>query len=387
MQVTSPRPPSAGNQDFAALRRGNRVYADKTRLIFDLCAGSGSMVLLMRPPRFGKSLLVSAIESLFRFGLRDFQGLAMESLWRDKTYEVVRLDFSVLQGLRSEEIFETAFQSLIRTKFADAGFCCTSKDGGISFFDQFGEWLCALEPRSLVILVDDFDAPLAAVLDDPALYRTVSHLLSRFYAVVKANEGRLRFFLMTGTANFRGSSLFSELNSVTDITLDAWFGTLLGFTEEELETWFASDLKRAESALGLSRRELLLMLETHYGGFSFDRRAKTKVFSPASILDFLARPEAGFRNYWLASSGMPLVLRNHSAVKGLLLPEDLTGEIAVEVGTLASSLRCDDAYPYALLTQAGCLTIRRELVTGIVELGVTNREASDVVERLSAGGC
>ncbi|KAB7651245.1 hypothetical protein FG381_01125 [Sutterella faecalis] len=387
MQVTSPRPPSAGNQDFAALRRGNRVYADKTRLIFDLCAGSGSMVLLMRPPRFGKSLLVSAIESLFRFGLREFQGLAMESLWRNRIHEVVRLDFSLLQGLRSEEAFETALQRLILTRFAVAGFRFSSEDGGISFFDQFGEWLSDLEPGSLVLLVDDFDQPLASLLDDPALFEAAGNLLSRFYAVVKANEGRLRFFLMTGTANFRGSSLFSELNSVTDITLDAWFGTLLGFTEEELETWFASDLKRAESALGLSRRELLLMLETHYGGFSFDRRAKTRVFSPASILEFLARPEAGFRNYWLASSGMPLVLQNHSAVKGPLLPEDLIGEIAVEVGTLASPLRCGDAYPYALLTQAGCLTIRRELVTGIVELGVTNREASDVVERLSAGGC
>lgn len=161
---------------------------------------------------------------------------------------------------------------------------------------------------------------------------------------------------------------------------------MLGFTREELEAWFATDLKRAESALGLSRRELFRLLEAHYGGFSFDRRAKTKVFSPASILEFLARPEAGFRNYWLESSGTPLVLRKHAAAKGLLLPDDLTGEIAVEVGTLASPLRYDDASPYALLTQAGCLTIRRELVPGIVELGVPNREASGVVELLSVGG-
>lgn len=161
---------------------------------------------------------------------------------------------------------------------------------------------------------------------------------------------------------------------------------MLGFTDEELEACFDPELKRAESALGLSRRDLLRMLETHYGGFSFDRRAKMQVFSPASILEFLARPEAGFRNYWLASSGTPSVLLKFAAAKGLLLPDDLTGEIAVEVGTLASPFRYDDASPYALLTQAGCLTIRQELIPGIVELCVPNREASGVVELLSVGG-
>lgn len=173
----------------------------------------------------------------------------MESLWRNRIHEVVRLDFSLLQGLRSEEAFETALQRLILTRFAVAGFRFSSEDGGISFFDQFGEWLSDLEPGSLVLLVDDFDQPLASLLDDPALFEAAGNLLSRFYAVVKANEGRLRFFLMTGTANFRGSSLFSELNSVTDITLDAWFGTLLGFTEEELETSFDADLKRASGII------------------------------------------------------------------------------------------------------------------------------------------
>lgn len=84
MSGTSLRPFYPGTPDFPALRSGSRIYADKTRLIFDLCA-CGGMVLFTRPPRFGKSLLVSTIESLFRFGLRDFQGLAIEALWRDKT--------------------------------------------------------------------------------------------------------------------------------------------------------------------------------------------------------------------------------------------------------------------------------------------------------------
>ncbi len=378
MSGTSLRLFSAGTPDSPALRSGSRIYVDKTRLIFDLCA-CGGMVLFTRPPRFGKSLLVSTIESLFRFGLRDFQGLAIEALWRDKTYEVVRLDFSVLQGLESEDAFETALHRLIRAKFAAAGFRFSSVDAGISFFDQFGEWLGGLEPGSLVLLVDDFDAPLVSLLDDRALFESAGNLLSRFYSVLKANEGRLRFFLMTGTANFRGSSLFSELNCVTDISLDARFGALLGFTDEELEACFDPELKRAESALGLSRRELFRLLEAHYGGFSFDRRAKTKVFSPASILEFLARPEADFRNYWLESSGTPLVLQKYADAKRLRLPEDLTGEIAVETGTLASPFHYDDASSYVLLTQAGCLTIRRELIPGIVELCVPNREASGII--------
>ena len=98
-------------------------------------------IFLSRPRRFGKSLLVSTFESLFRFGLRDFKGLAIEALWNDKTYEVVRLDFSGLKALGSIDAYEEALQSLIRTKFAKAGFSYSAQKGSTSFFDQFGDWL------------------------------------------------------------------------------------------------------------------------------------------------------------------------------------------------------------------------------------------------------
>ena len=89
------QPLPIGRSDFETLRIENRIYVDKTRKIFDLCH-LGNKIFLSRPRRFGKSLLVSTFESLFRFGLRDFKGLAIEALWNDKTYEVVRLDFSGL---------------------------------------------------------------------------------------------------------------------------------------------------------------------------------------------------------------------------------------------------------------------------------------------------
>ena len=121
MQEMFPQPLSTGRSDFAALRLENRIYVDKTHLIHDLCRAS-RMVLLTRPRRFGKSLLLSMMESLFRFGLRDFQGLRIEGLWNDQTYEVVRLDFSGIKGFENLESYEKALQSHIRARFAKAGF-------------------------------------------------------------------------------------------------------------------------------------------------------------------------------------------------------------------------------------------------------------------------
>lgn len=377
------QPLPIGRSDFETLRIENRIYVDKTRKIFDLCH-LGNKIFLSRPRRFGKSLLVSTFESLFRFGLRDFKGLAIEALWNDKTYEVVRLDFSGLKALGSIDAYEEALQSLIRTKFAKAGFSYSAQKGSTSFFDQFGDWLNSLEPSSLVILVDEYDAPLTFLLDDPKLFESVRNLLSRFYAALKEHEGRLRFFFMTGITKFRGTSLFSEFNIFKDISLDEKYGTLLGITEKELEYNFDVYLRRAESALGMSRRELINELKANYDGFSFDRRAMTHVFCPWSILNFLATPEEGFQNYWYESAGTPAVLRKYMEANGLLDPIDFNEKSAVEIGTLNTSNDYADISPDVLLTQAGYLTIKKELVPGIVELGYPNREVSSSMARLYA---
>ena len=195
-----------GTSSFSTLRENNEIYVDKTSLVYRLAQTRGK-IFLARPRRFGKSLLVSTFESLFKSGLKDFQSLAIEKLWNDKTYPVVRLDFSELKEFNSVAQFSTNFTEMLRLKFSAAGFLCEKNEPFLIL--RLSNWLSGLKPSSLVILVDEYDAPLTACLDQPELFAGVRSLMSQFFLTLKSNEGCQRFFFMTGITKFSNTSIFS----------------------------------------------------------------------------------------------------------------------------------------------------------------------------------
>ena len=210
-----------GRSTFSALRAKNEIYVDKTDLIYRL-ACHDSKIFLVRPRRFGKSLLVSTFESLFKYGLRDFKGLMIEEFWKDKTYPVIRLDFSELKEFDSVEQFSTNFNEMLRLKFAAAGFACEKNEPFLIL--KLSDWLSGVGSSSLVILVDEYDAPLTAYLDQPELFAGVRSVMSQFFLTLKANEGCQRFFFMTGITKFSSTSIFSAFNNLQDISLDPFYG-------------------------------------------------------------------------------------------------------------------------------------------------------------------
>ncbi|HBZ57816.1 MAG TPA: hypothetical protein DEO49_01515, partial [Sutterella sp.] len=190
-----------GVSDFASLRQDGLIYVDKTAMVHQLARSAGSKILLTRPRRFGKSLLVSTFESLFKYGLRDFQGLAIESLWKDTTYNVVRLDFSRAKRFSSSQEFRLRLDSLLTQGFGNLGFTY-NPDPLQTTCDQLSEWLSECPKNSLVLLIDEYDAPLTACLDKPELFEQVRDSLSDFYAVLKSNDGALRFLFITGITKY-----------------------------------------------------------------------------------------------------------------------------------------------------------------------------------------
>ena len=122
-----------------------------------------------------------------------------------------------------------------------------------------------------MLLIDEYDAPLTNHLDSVAVFDNIRDYLGEFYAAIKQYEGCLRFFLMTGITKFSNTSIFSAFNNIEDISLDEKFGELLGYTEEEIAKYFEAYLQKAQSALQLSKSELLVKLREQYDGFSFDR--------------------------------------------------------------------------------------------------------------------
>ena len=193
-----------GTSDFSSLRVNNEIYVDKTNFVFQLAQHRGK-IFLARPRRFGKSLLVSTFESLFKKGLKDFHGLAIEKLWQDKTYPVVRLDFSELKEFETAEQFAANFLETLRVKFSSAGFSCESQEPFLIL--KLSDWFSSLAPSSLVILIDEYDAPLTACLDRPELFKSVRSLMSQFFLTLKATEGCQRFFFMTGITKLSNTSI------------------------------------------------------------------------------------------------------------------------------------------------------------------------------------
>lgn len=286
------KPLPLGSSDFAALRSQGQIYVDKTALIYEI-ASKRQKFFLSRPRRFGKSLLISTFESLFKYGLRDFKGLAIEKLWKDEnTYNVVRLDFSEAKNFRNLEEFSARLTSVLSRGFSNCGF--SYRENPIeTVSDQLSDWLKTIPLNSLVLLIDEYDAPLTSCLSNRDLFEDVRTRLSDFYSKIKSNDGAVRFFFMTGITKFNKTSIFSELNNFSDLTLDVDFGTLLGYTHDEVEQYFGAYLDRASELLNKPRKELLSELTNCYDGFCFERSATQHVFSPWSVLKFLSSPRNG----------------------------------------------------------------------------------------------
>lgn len=350
-------------------------------MVYELCR-DGDKIFVARPRRFGKSLLLSTFESLFKYGLRDFHGLDIENLWNDSTYSVLRLDFSLAKDYSTVEDFLQRFDTLLRDAVREAGLCMSSE--GTDPIGKFSALLSSLPHLSLVLLIDEYDAPLTSRLDDPILFDAVQQKLSQFYSTVKSYEGRLRFFFMTGITKFSNTSIFSAFNNIRDISLDPKFGALLGYTEEEIRRWFGGHLRRAAGCLNLSEENVLSGLRENYDGFCFDSKGQTHVYCPWSVLNFLTSPHLGFANYWFRSGGQPAVLMRYLDGHELADPASYGADLLVPLSALDASAGYDDLKAEVLLTQAGYLTVKHACDDGFVQLGYPNKEVSRSMAELYA---
>lgn len=371
---------SLGTSSFRALRQARQIYVDKTQLIFDL-ASQRRKYFLARPRRFGKSLLISTFETLFKNGLEDFCGLAIEKLWKEeRTYSVVKFDFSEIKPLFGITKFEKALKDRLIDNFSGLGF--SYDPNSTSLFSQLSKWLGEQPANSLVVLIDEYDAPLTSCLNDRALFNEVRGFLSEFYALLKANDEAIRFLFITGITKFNKASIFSELNNLVDISLNPQFGSLLGYTHEEVKMYFDSYLSRASSALNLSKEDLLTTLTKQYDGFCFEVTAKQKVFSPWSLLNFFASPSLGFCDYWFESGGRPSVLLEYVKSHSIRDPREYGREKTISLASLSGSSDVESLSDTGLLTQAGYLTIKAVEYGNTVFLDYPNLEVKRAMAQL-----
>lgn len=375
--------------DFAELRRDGAVYVDKTAMLFELCR-SPSMIFLARPRGFGKTLLVSAFESLFRHGLRDFKGLDVADRWRDGVYPVMRLDFALAQDFLTFEEFDARLEILLARAMREAGFAAPA--AGAKPSEAFDALLAESRASSLVLLIDNCDAPLAAHLGEAALLGQVCERLSKLYAAVEARRSRLRFLFMTGATKLAGTGIFKTLASARDISLEPAFGELLGFTADDILESFEPYVGYAAGALKKRREELLGEIERIYAGYCFDREVSSRVACPDEILRFFDAPELGVLPYWCMSgmtrAAMEKLLGNHPLGHPLAFSEEK--RMALDAPDAPQAGPCSCGLPLeALLFQMGYLTIREasgnEALLGYPTDGVARFMARLYSEKLLGG--
>lgn len=311
-----------GISSFGNLRLSGRIYVDKTDLIFSMVE-KHSRVLLTRPRRFGKSLLISVLQSLFRSGVEDFQDLKIEKLWQEqKQYRVVRLDFSETSSSRLER-FELNFALHLMNSFGVFGFQCDSYLLP-ELLEKLSEWLEGQEPGSLVLLVDEYEAPLTACLEDSRLFNLVLEDLSKFFSVIGSHESAFRFVFITGIMNFKNTGMFSDIKGLEDISLELEYGSIVGFTTQELKEYFSGYIENVAVQLWTEPGALLKRLTGYYDGYCFEKTATVRVMNPWSILSFLNYPTRGFRDHWFQTGGQPSILKEFFRSGSLKDPKNFT---------------------------------------------------------------
>ena len=358
-----------GIQNFGEVRRGGYAYVDKTALIYKM-ASEGKYYFLSRPRRFGKSLLLSTMESYFSGEKELFRGLAMERLEQEWTahpilhidlntekYDCVEALYGILNGhlCRWEEQYGRAdyetspharFMGVIRRAFEQTG-------------------------RQVVILVDEYDKPLLQAIGNKELQESYRSTLKAFYGVLKSCDRYIRFAFLTGVTKFGKVSVFSDLNNLWDLSFDRRYTTVCGITEDELHQYFDDSVETLAQANSMTKEECYERLKKDFDGYHFDVDTPG-MYNPFSVLNTLATQQ--FRDYWF-ETGTPSFLVYQLQKTNYPL-EDMTRE-ELTADTL-NSIDIMDENPLPLLYQSGYLTLTgydREFHA--YQLGFPNREVEE----------
>lgn len=358
---------------FEDIVKDDFLYVDKTEFIWNLIRQGKAMYFLSRPRRFGKSLTVSTLKAVFQGKKELFKGLAIYDKPYDwKQYPVIHLDMNGLDFSSVEEL-ESSLCDLVTEAAASHELRLESANAASMFRALINQ---LAEQEQVVILVDEYDKPILNNLGKPHAQKILDKLKT-FYSVIKAFESKERFVFVTGVSKFCHVSLFSDLNNLTDITMNRDYATMFGYTQGEFETYFADRIDTACKQLNMSREELLPEIKAWYDGFRFEEESET-VYNPVSLAQFFTN-SCKFNNYWF-STGTPSFLVELTKKADFNFEKTLSEPV---MGLAFNAFEIDKIDPLALLLQTGYLTIK----SSFVDLGETlyyldfpNREVKNAFE-------
>ena len=334
---------------FSQLRKNGFTYVDKTDMLYLMASGEvGKLFFIARPRRFGKSLAISTLESLFQGERELFAGLAIEQKWDwSKKWPVLHLDMGSAQTETVPELHRK-WRHMLEDECARNKIPFRDDENPATAFENVINDLAAVSEDGLMaLLVDEYDKPLLGHLMKPDVTK-FRDALKMFYSVIKTLEKKQRFAFITGVSKFSKVSIFSDLNNLNDWTMDANAATLFGYTHEEVRKFFPGRIHALAEAQGLTDDGAFEEIVKWYDGYRFHHQAPP-VINPVSTGKCFQKKE--FADYW-SETAVPTflidMLREH--------PLDFS---TVNIGEAElNAYEPDKPKIVTLLYQTGYLTIK-----------------------------
>lgn len=335
-----------GIQDFEKLRTNGYSYVDKSRFVYKL-ATEGEYYFLSRPRRFGKSLFLSTLEAYFQGKKELFKGLAIYDLETDwKKYPIFHIDLNTANFREKDSLYTvlndylTTWESKYGTRESEATLALRFK-GVIARAAE-------KEGCGVVILIDEYDKPILQTLRDPELQAEHRAQLKAFYSVLKTQDRYIKFAFLTGVTKFGKVSVFSDLNNLTDISMDHRYISICGMTEKELLTNFKEGINELAEANGDSETETIAKISMRYAGYHFEENSE-EIYNPFSVLNTLANSR--YDDYWFKAN-------THTFLIDILKKHDYCITDLNKAQVKVNMMNNVDSNPIPVIYQSGYLTIK-----------------------------
>lgn len=366
-----------GIQDFEKLRTNGYSYVDKSRFVYKL-ATEGEYYFLSRPRRFGKSLFLSTLEAYFQGKKELFEGLAiydLETEW--KKYPIFHIDLNTANFREKDSLYMvlndylTTWESKYGARESEATLALRFK-GVIARAAE-------KEGCGVVILIDEYDKPILQTLRDPELQAEHRAQLKAFYSVLKTQDRYIKFAFLTGVTKFGKVSVFSDLNNLTDISMDHRYISICGMTEKELLANFKEGINELAEANGDSETETIAKISMRYAGYHFEENSE-EIYNPFSVLNTLANSR--YDDYWFKAN-------THTFLIDILRKHDYCITNLSKAQIKANMMNNVETNPFPVIYQGGYLTIKSyDERFKNYQLGFPNKEVEEgILNTLLPHGC
>lgn len=366
-----------GIQDFEKLRTNGYSYVDKSRFVYKL-ATEGEYYFLSRPRRFGKSLFLSTLEAYFQGKKELFEGLAiydLETEW--KKYPIFHIDLNTA-NFREKDSLYTVLNDYLTTWECKYGTRESEATLALRFKGVIAR-AAEKEGCGVVILIDEYDKPILQTLRDPELQAEHRAQLKAFYSVLKTQDRYIKFAFLTGVTKFGKVSVFSDLNNLTDISMDHRYISICGMTEKELLTNFKEGINELASANEDNETETIDKLRMRYSGYHFEENSE-EIYNPFSVLNTLANSR--YDDYWFKAN-------THTFLIDILKKHDYCITDLNKAQVKANMMNNVDFNLIPVIYQSGYLTIKSyDERFKNYQLGIPNKEVEEgILNPLLPHGC